>query len=42
MMKCLMATLAGKKPHIDRVGLSYMLLGEAGAGCNSSKKPEPG
>ena len=27
MMKWLMATLAGKKPDIDRVGLSYMLMG---------------
>ena len=29
MMKWLMATLAGTKPDIDRVGLSYMLMGEA-------------
>ena len=29
MMKWFMATLAGKKPDIDRVGLSYMLMGEA-------------
>ena len=29
MMKRLSATLAGKKPAIDRVGLSYVLLGEA-------------
>ena len=28
MMKWLTATLAGKKPDIDRVGLSYMLLGD--------------
>ena len=32
MMKWLTATLAGKKPDIDRVGLSYMLLGEARQG----------
>ena len=32
MMKWLAATLAGKKPDIDRVGLSYMLLGEARQG----------
>jgi hypothetical protein len=28
-MQWLMATQAGKKPNIDKVGLSYMLLGEA-------------
>ncbi|WP_207003690.1 hypothetical protein [Trinickia mobilis] len=28
-MKWLSATLAGKKPDIDRVGLSFMLAGEA-------------
>jgi uncharacterized membrane protein len=28
MMKWFMATLAGKKPDIDRVGLSYMLMGD--------------
>ena len=27
-MKWFMATLAGKKPDIDRVGLSYMLMGD--------------
>jgi hypothetical protein len=32
MMKWLTATLAGKKADIDRVGLSYMLMGEAGTG----------
>ncbi len=44
MMKWMMATLAGRKPNIDRVGLSYMLLGEAGANQNdiSAKKPPPG
>jgi hypothetical protein len=41
MMKWLMATLAGKKPDIDRVGLSYMLLGEArqGQGATPAKDP---
>ncbi len=39
MMKWLMATLAGKKPDIDRVGLSYMLMGEARH--QSSQKQEP-
>jgi hypothetical protein len=44
MMKWMMATMAGRKPNIDRVGLSYMLLGEAGANQNdiSAKKPPPG
>ena len=32
MMKWLAATLAGKKPDIDRVGLSYMLMGDARQG----------
>ena len=41
MMKWLMATLAGKKPDIDRVGLSYMLMGEArqGQGAIPAKDP---
>jgi hypothetical protein len=44
MMKWMMATFAGKKPNIDRVGLAYMLLGEAGADQNdiSAKKPPKG
>src|SRR5215813_10808651 len=42
MMKWLTATLAGKKPDIDRVGLSFMLMGEAGTGRNSGKRPQPG
>jgi hypothetical protein len=33
-MKWLEATLAGRKPNIDRVGLSYMLMGEARQGQN--------
>jgi len=39
MMKWLTATLAGKKPDIESVGLAYMLLGEArqGQGANSAK-----
>jgi hypothetical protein len=32
MMQWLNATRAGKKPNIDRVGLSYMLKGEARQG----------
>src|SRR6516162_8132571 len=41
MMKWLMATLTGKKPDIDRVGLSYMLMGEArqGQGATPTKDP---
>ena len=41
MMKWLDATLAGKKPDIDRVGLSYMLMGEAreGQGATPAKDP---
>jgi hypothetical protein len=41
MMQWLMATLAGNKPNIDRVGLSYMLMGEArqGPGAPAAKDP---
>ena len=41
IMKWLMATLAGKKPDIDRVGLSYMLMGETrqGQGATPAKDP---
>jgi len=44
MMKWMMATFAGKKPNIDRVGVAYMLLGEAGADQSdiSAKKPPEG
>jgi hypothetical protein len=44
MMKWMSATFAGRKPNIDRVGLSYMLLGEAGADQQdiSAAKPPPG
>jgi hypothetical protein len=41
MMKWLMATLAGKKPDIDRVGLAYMLMGEARQGQNASPAKDP-
>src|SRR3989441_2424325 len=42
MMKWLTATLAGKKPDIDRVGLSYMLLGEARQGQGATPAKDPG
>ena len=32
MMEWMAATLAGEKPNIDRVGLAYMLMGEARQG----------
>src|SRR5215475_6640531 len=40
-MKWLAATMAGKKPNIDHVGLSYMLLGEArqAQGATPAKDP---
>src|SRR5713226_3204873 len=41
MMKWLMATLAGKKPDIDRVGLSYMLMGEARQGQGAAPAKDP-
>jgi len=41
MMKWVMATLAGKKPDIDRVGLSYMLMGEARQGQGAPKAKDP-
>jgi hypothetical protein len=41
MMKWLMATLAGKKPDIDRVGLAYMLMGEPRQGQNASPAKDP-
>jgi hypothetical protein len=41
MMKWLMATQAGKKPDIDRVGLSYMLMGEARQGQGATPGGEP-
>ena len=44
MMKWIVASIAGKKPSIDRVGLSYMLLGEVGAdiGDLTASKPPAG
>jgi len=42
MVKRLSATLAGKKPAIDRVGLSYMLLGDARQGQSAVPAKEPG
>jgi hypothetical protein len=41
MMKWLMATMAGKKPDIDRVGLSYMLMGEARQGQHAIPAKDP-
>jgi hypothetical protein len=41
MMKWLDSTLAGKKPDIDRVGLSYMLMGEARQGQNATPAKDP-
>ena len=35
-MQWLNATRAGKKPNIDRVGLSYMLMGEARQGQSAA------
>jgi hypothetical protein len=40
-MKWMMATFAGEKPNIDRVGLSYMLMGEARQGLNAVKAMDP-
>jgi hypothetical protein len=44
MMKWMMAVMAGKKPDIDRVGISYMLQGEAGSDVQdiNAKMPPPG
>jgi hypothetical protein len=41
MMKWFMGTLAGKKPDIDRAGLSNMLMGEVrqGQGATPAKDP---
>jgi hypothetical protein len=41
MMKWFMATRAGKKPDIDRVGLSYMLMGDVrqAQGVTPAKDP---
>jgi hypothetical protein len=44
MMKWMRAIHSGRDPNIDRVGLSYMLLGEARADPNdmTATKPPPG
>ena len=41
MMKWLRAVMAGEKPNIDRVGLSYMLMGEARQGQNVPGAKDP-
>jgi hypothetical protein len=41
LMKWFAATLAGEKPSIDRVGLAYMLLGEARQGQNAAPAKDP-
>jgi hypothetical protein len=43
-MKWMMAIMAGKKPNIDRVGVSYMLQGEAGSDIQdiTAKTPPSG
>lgn len=44
MMKWMMATLEGRPPNIDKVGIAYMLQGEAGADQNdiSARTPPAG
>ena len=44
MMKWMIAMRAGKGPNIDRVGISYMLQGEAGSDVQdlNAKTPPPG
>jgi hypothetical protein len=43
-MKWMTAMMEGKKPNLDRIGISYMLQGEAGADVQdiSAKTPPPG
>jgi hypothetical protein len=41
MMEWMAATLAGEKPNIDRVGLAYMLRGEARQGQNATPAKDP-
>ena len=41
MMRFLMSVIAGKQPKIDKVGLSYMLLGEARQGQNIPTTKDP-
>jgi hypothetical protein len=40
----MMAIMGGTKPNIDRVGISYMLQGEAGSDIQdvTAKEPPPG
>jgi len=40
-MKWLTAVIEGRKPNIDRVGLSYMLIGEARQGQNVPPAKDP-
>lgn len=40
-MKWMKATFAGERPNIDRIGLSYMLMGEARQGQNAPKAKDP-
>ena len=44
MMQWMMAMRAGKKPNIDRIGISYMLQEEAGSDVQdiNAKTPPPG
>jgi hypothetical protein len=44
MMTWMMATMAGRPPNIDKVGIAYMLQGEAGADLNdlSARTPPAG
>jgi hypothetical protein len=41
MMKWYTAVMEGRRPNIDRVGLSYMLLGEARQGQNVPPAKNP-
>lgn len=41
MMKWLTAALTGKKPDIDRLGLSYMLMGEVRQGQEAKPAKDP-
>jgi hypothetical protein len=41
MMKFMVSLMEGKQPKIDKVGLSYMLLGEAREGQNVSPTKDP-
>lgn len=41
MKQWMMATLEGKKPNINKVGLSYMLMGEARQGQGAAPAKDP-